>query len=125
MFDLFERDGVALVEKAAWDLQIEADQLRGIQTEVGEKPVLGIINGNQVCQPVDALEDDPRGPGGKECRRRLRGGDSAPDEDVHGLRRVGQHLFDRGIESQGRLAADESGGLASFQDNAPDSRAIG
>jgi len=35
-----------------------------------------------------------------------------------------RRISDRGIESQGRLTAHESGGLAAFQDEAPDSRTI-
>ncbi len=83
MFEFLERGRVALVEKATGDLQVEADQIGGIQAEVGEPPALVIINANQVCQPMETLEDDPRGPGGKQCRCRLGGGDGAPDEDVH------------------------------------------
>ena len=122
--DLLERTRVSLVEKATGNLQVQADQIGRIQAEFGELPALEIINGNQVCQPMDALEDDPRRPCGQECRCRLRGGDASPDEDVERLRGCAQHFLDHRIESQGRLTAHESRGLAPFQDDAPDSRAI-
>ena len=63
--DLLERERVSLVEKATGNLQVEADQIGRIQAEFGEPPALEIINGNQVCQPMDALENDPGGPGGQ------------------------------------------------------------
>ena len=89
-----------------------------------EALALPIINGYQVGQPMEALEDDPGGPGGQEGRSRLRGGNTSPDQDVQGRRGGGPHFLDRGIESQGRLTAHESRGLAAFQDDAPDSRTI-
>jgi hypothetical protein len=64
-FDILERDRVSLVEKATGNLQVEAHQIGRIQAEVGEPPALEILDGNQVCQPMDTFEDDPRGPGGQ------------------------------------------------------------
>ena len=122
--DLLERARVSLVEKATGNLQVQANQIGRIQAELGESLALSLINGNQICQPMDALENDPGGPCGQECRCRLRGGDASPDEDVERLRGCAQHFLDRRIESQGRLTAHESRGLASFQDDAPNSRAI-
>ena len=86
--DLLERKRVSLVEKATGNLQVQANQIGRIQAEFGEPLALNIINGNQVRQPMDALEDDPGGPCGQECRCRLRGGDASPDEDVERLRGV-------------------------------------
>ena len=122
--DLLEGQRVAFVEQATRNLQVQADQIGGIQAESGEALALAIINGNQVGQPMDALEDDPGGPGGQEGRSRLRGGYASPDKDVQGIRGGVPHFLDRRIESQGRLSAHESGGLAAFQDDAPDSRTI-
>jgi len=71
-FDLVERNRVSFVEQATRNPQVEADQIGRVQAEVGEPPALGIVDGNQVCQPMDALEDDPRGPGGQKRRSGLR-----------------------------------------------------
>jgi hypothetical protein len=73
---------VSLIEQTTGNLHIEADQIGGIEAEVLEPLSLEIINRNQVRQPVDALEDDPRGPGGQERRRCLRGRHASPDEDL-------------------------------------------
>ena len=69
--DLLEGQRVAFVEQAARNLQVQAGQIGGIQVESGEALALPIINGNQVGQPMEALEDDPGGPGGQEGRSRL------------------------------------------------------
>ena len=63
--DLLEGDRVSFVEKATGNLQVEADQIARIQAEVGEPPALEVIDGNQICQPMEALEDNPGGPGGE------------------------------------------------------------
>jgi len=52
------------------------------------------------------------------------GPDASPDEDVERLWGCAQHFPDHRIEGRGRLTAHEPRGLASFQDDAPDSRAI-
>ena len=122
--DLLECQRVAFVEQATRNLQVQADQVGGIQAESGEALALPFINGNQVGQPMDALEDDPGGPGGQEGRSRLRGGYASPDQEVQGTRGGLPHFLDRRIESQGRLTAHESRGLAAFQDDAPDSQTI-
>ena len=75
--DLPECQRVAFVEQATRNLQVQADQIGGVQAESGEALALGIINGNQIGQPMDALEDDPGGPGGQEGRSRLGGGNTS------------------------------------------------
>jgi len=80
-----KRARVSLVKKATRNLQVQADQIGRVQAEIGERLALDIINGNQICQPMDALKNNPGGPCGQECRCRLRGGDASPDEDVERL----------------------------------------
>jgi len=80
--DLLERARVSLVEKATGNLQAQADQIGRIQAEIGKPLPLTVIHGDQICQPMEAFENDPGGPCGQECRCRLGGGDASPDEDV-------------------------------------------
>jgi len=80
--DLPERQRVTLVEQTAGNMQVQADQTGGIQAEFGELLALKIIDDHQICQPVDALENNPGCPNRQECRCRLRGGDASPDENV-------------------------------------------
>jgi hypothetical protein len=60
--DLPEGQRVAFVEQATGNPEVQADQIGGIQAEFGEGLALPIINGNQVGQPMEALEDDPAAP---------------------------------------------------------------
>ena len=83
--DFLERHRVPLVEKATRNFQVQASQGGGIHAEFGKLLALKIINGHQIRQPVNTLEDDAGSSRGQECRCRLRGPDASPNEDVHGL----------------------------------------
>jgi len=97
--DLFERKRVSLVEKATGNLQVHANQLGRIKAKFREPLSLNIINGNQIRQPMDTLENDPCRSGRQKCRCRLRGEDASPDENIERLWCVMQQFFDHRIKN--------------------------
>ena len=60
--DFLEGTRVSLVEEATGSLEVQTDQIGRIEAKVGEPPALRIIDGNHICQPMDALENDSRLP---------------------------------------------------------------
>ena len=79
-----------------------------------------IVHDHQIRQPMDALKNNSHRSGGQKSRRRLGSGDATPDDYLQSFRRAAQHLFDRRIETQGRLATHKSSGLAAFDYDSPD-----
>ena len=95
--NLLERPRVPLVEEAAWNLRVQTQQGGGIHAESAQSFALGRVNSHESGEPVDALENDAGGARAQECRGRLGGPDTAPDEDVQRLRAGAQHFLDRRV----------------------------